>query len=306
MADENSRSLLVVIFDANPVAWGGIAVEGNETQISLTRCLESLMVLCNSYLLLKHNNLLAFVAASTNGSKFLYPKASCEGIQSLPSQDSKYEKFAEFNDTVLREIKELVGTAQSTGKRHTSKMPHTTVFYNSRGELVSDLPGALCKALCYIHRMEKEYSVGAKLQPRILIIKASPDDASHYMPVMNSIFAAQKSNTCIDACVLYEHSGYLQQATDITGGVYLKIPETQALLQYLMWLYLPDFSTRAMMVLPSSTQIDYRAACFCHKKLVDVGFVCSVCLSIYCNPIPICRTCQTRFKLPTRPKKKKK
>ncbi|EDO37364.1 predicted protein, partial [Nematostella vectensis] len=190
MADENSRSLLVVIFDANPVAWGGIAVEGNETQISLTRCLESLMVLCNSYLLLKHNNLLAFVAASTNGSKFLYPKASCEGIQSLPSQDSKYEKFSEFNDTVLREIKKLVGAAQST--------------------------------------------VGAKLQPRILIIKASPDDASHYMPVMNSIFAAQKSNTCIDACVLYEHSGYLQQATDITGGVYLKIPETQALLQYLM------------------------------------------------------------------------
>ena len=36
---------------------------------------------------------------------------------------------------------------------------------------------------------------------------------------------------------------------------------------------------REQLILPSSVHIDYRAACFCHRRLVDIGFVCSVCLS---------------------------
>ena len=46
-------------------------------------------------------------------------------------------------------------------------------------------------------------------------------------------------------------------------------------------------------------QVDYRAACFCHRQLIDIGFVCSVCLSIYCKFSPICTTCDTKFKMPS-------
>ena len=31
--------------------------------------------------------------------------------------------------------------------------------------------------------------------------------------------------------------------------------------------------------MPTQDKIDFRAACFCHKNIVDIGFVCSVCLS---------------------------
>ncbi|KAK3751804.1 hypothetical protein QZH41_013268 [Actinostola sp. cb2023] len=86
-------------------------------------------------------------------------------------------------------------------------------------------------------------------------------------------------NVIIDACSLHRNSGFLQQAADITGGVYLKVDETLSLLQHLLWLYLPSHQTRDKLILPSSQDIDYRAACFCHRKLVDIGFVCSVCLS---------------------------
>lgn len=27
------------------------------------------------------------------------------------------------------------------------------------------------------------------------------------------------------------------------------------------------------------TEIDFKAACFCHKDIINIGFVCSVCLS---------------------------
>ncbi|KXJ29229.1 General transcription factor IIH subunit 3 [Exaiptasia diaphana] len=190
-----------------------------------------------------------------------------------------------MNDMIVEEIKELIADVN---------LPEDS------NNPASALPSALCMALCF----------GFKLKPRILIVKASPDEADQYLTTMNCIFAAQKNNVIIDSCSLHQSSGFLQQAADVTGGVYLKIDETLSLLQHLLWLYLPGHHTRDMLVLPSSQDIDYRAACFCHRKLVDIGFVCSVCLSIYCHFRPRCMTCQTLFKLPSLPlsrqKKKKK
>lgn len=43
--------------------------------------------------------------------------------------------------------------------------------------------------------------------------------------------------------------------------------------------FLPDRYSRNFLNLPTQDQVDFRAACFCHKQIVDIGFVCSVCLS---------------------------
>lgn len=74
-------------------------------------------------------------------------------------------------------------------------------------------------------------------------------------------------------------SGLLQQGCDITGGKYLHIPGIAGLLEYLLWIFLPSPECRTKLVLPPPAKVDYRAACFCHHKLVDIGWVCSVCLS---------------------------
>ncbi|XP_073256823.1 general transcription factor IIH subunit 3-like [Porites lutea] len=310
MADENICNLLVVILDANPVWWGRTACEGsedllageNEQQISLTHCVDSLMVFCNAHLMMKHNNSLSFILSHTSTSKFVFPREDNLGDMTDAGQadlpkDGKYEGFANVNDAIITELKTLLSADVLTDD-HGSEVPPTL------------LASALTMALCYIHRAEKECPVGQKLKSRLMILKAAPDVSAQYMPIMNCIFAAQKSNTVIDACVLDEQSGFLQQAADITGGVYLKVPQPVALLQYLLWVFLPEPTVREQLVLPTSVHIDYRAACFCHRRLVDIGFVCSVCLSIYCQFIPLCLTCQTRFKLPAlpmaRPKKKKK
>ena len=65
-------------------------------------------------------------------------------------------------------------------------------------------------------------------------MKASEDDASQYMSIMNCIFAAQKHNVMIDACILGSNSGLLQQACDMTGGLYLKVAKEETFLQYLL------------------------------------------------------------------------
>jgi hypothetical protein len=50
-----------------------------------------------------------------------------------------------------------------------------------------------------------------------------------------------------------------------------------------------------MLVMPPVADVDYRAACFCHQKLISYGYICSVCLSVFCSFTPICSTCECNF-----------
>lgn len=116
-------------------------------------------------------------------------------------------------------------------------------------------------------------------------MSVSGDLANQYIPVMNSIFAAQRKRIPIDILKLAGDTVLLQQASDATGGVYMKPERPEGLLQYLMMGFLPDATARRSLVMPSAGGVDFRAACFCHRKVVDIGFVCSVCLSSKFSPI---------------------
>ncbi len=132
-------------------------------------------------------------------------------------------------------------------------------------------------------------------------MSASDDTAKQYMTYMNCFFSAQKMSVPLDACLTGSRdSGLLQQGADITGGLYQRLRQRHlpALLQFLLWAFLSPAASRSKLSLPSAERVDYRAACFCHRELVDIGFVCSVCLSIFCKFSPICPTCQSVFKRP--------
>jgi transcription initiation factor TFIIH subunit 3 len=139
------------------------------------------------------------------------------------------------------------------------------------------------------------------LQSRILIISvsSSTDSAHQYIPIMNSIFACQRLHIPIDICKLAGDAVFLQQASDATRGVYIPLAHAAGFLQYLMLAFLPDQQSRRHLVLPTRVDVDFRAACFCHRKIVDVGFVCSICLSIFCDPPEgaDCLTCGTHLSL---------
>lgn len=59
--------------------------------------------------------------------------------------------------------------------------------------------------------------------------------------------------------------------------------------------YASDPYSCELLLLPRPTVVDFRASCFCHKNSIDVGWVCSVCLSIFCEKLPVCITCGADF-----------
>ncbi|CAG8632860.1 3319_t:CDS:2 [Acaulospora morrowiae] len=256
--NEEDANLLVLIIDTNPVNWGKAASRPTKGScLPLQEALRHLMVFINAHLALKHDNEVAVIASHFGVSKFLYPIPSSGQTHESSDQSSDssmFQKFRVVDDQVILNIKELLETE----------------------EIPSSYPDK------DINRITKADELG-HIKSRILIISVSPDSPYQYISIMNCIFSAQKLGIPIDICKVSENDDtvFLQQASHITGGRYLRLPidQAQGFLQFLMITFLPDRFSRRHMCLPGEEKVDFGAACFCHKRTINIGYVCSVCLS---------------------------
>ena len=194
---------------------------------------------------------------------------------------NKYRPFTLIEDSLLSSLRELILTTTEADVATTT---------------TTQMAGALTLALAYINKATINYTgistdtkvaptsvdtneTSTGLQSRIMVVSVSGDLAHQYIPIMNTTFAAQRLRIPIDILKLAGDTVFLQQASDATKGIYMHLRSPQGLLQYLMMAFLPDQMSRKHLIAPTQEVVDFRAACFCHRKVVDVGFVCSICLS---------------------------
>ncbi|KAF7083081.1 hypothetical protein CFC21_091471 [Triticum aestivum] len=263
-------SLVVVVVDTNPFFWAGAA-------LPFADFLSHLIHFVNSLLLLSNLNHVVIIAAGVSSCAYVFDSGNAgasgaaDVAETLGKASRKMEEF----------IKQDARETASNG----------TVADGGAASLFS---GALSLALCYIQRIFR--SGTRHPQPRILCLQGSPDGPEQYVAVMNSIFSAQRSMVPIDTCIVgTQDSAFLQQASYITGGVYMKPQELSGLFQYLAAVFATDLHSRTFLRLPKTLGVDFRASCFCHKKTIDMGYVCSVCLSIFCKYHKKCSTCGSEF-----------
>ena len=288
----------------------------------------NLLVFINAHLASGNANEVAVIASHSQRTKWLYPTPKppspypntvsnghdiaaqngsrnpdtdmVNGTTPLSDNANKYRPFATVEHAIQTNLSALLSSTT------TSDLTSTTTTL---------VGGALSTALAYISKSTIRHSpVDPSLTPdnpsaaladsdgtpgqqrialtsRILVLSVSGDLASQYIPVMNAIFAAQRQRVPIDILKLAGDTVLLQQACDATGGIYMAPAAPQGLLQYLMMGFLADATARRALVLPAAGDVDFRAACFCHRDVVDVGFVCSVCLSSeFCVPVPAPQT----------------
>lgn len=212
--DENrsteNASLLVIVFDTNP----------NQNYIKkdpdhFTKAINSIVAFGNTHLMLKPNNKLAVLACHHHKSEFLYPNPKQQ--LDVRQIDGQYEYFTLIEKTIKSNVTNLIKTA-----------PKQTMQSESL------LAGSLAMVLCYIARIKRQQNPGQKLHCRILIVTGSADVTHQYMSYMNVFFTAQKEKVVLDICTLDKDLALLQQGCDITGGQYLKVPQIEGLLQYLL------------------------------------------------------------------------
>ncbi|KAJ6594078.1 transcription factor Tfb4 [Mycena capillaripes] len=296
MDDDSKGSHLSVVIDLSPTHWELSSREPPENTYPLTLAtfLSQLLAFLNSHIACKHENSLAVFGAFPGKSMMLYSSSDPAPDLSTDMNANSYPPFQAVDSAVVQRI-----------------MVELDALEEREEEAPSALVGALAKALCYVNRITLPPSSNSKAQangfhpgvlpdPRILILSVSPDLSTSYIPIMNSIFSAQKLKATIDVCQIYgSNTVFLQQAAHLTGGSYIFLERRDALLQYLIMSFLPPPSIRKTLSVPTQEQVDFRAACFCHKNIIDIGFVCSVCLSIFCQPLAVCTTCRTKFPIKT-------
>ncbi|KAF9049968.1 transcription factor Tfb4-domain-containing protein [Panaeolus papilionaceus] len=265
---------LSVLIDLDPSQW-------LNSQIPFNTFISHLLSFLNAFIALDHENSLAVFAALPGKSQMLYSSIDPQQ-QSVTIDPNSYPPFKLLDSIVTASIQRELDSFDE------SNLQENTI-----------LVGALTKALCYVNRLSLSHPSHA-VDPRILILSVSPDLSTSYIPIMNAIFSAQKLKVTIDACQISGPSTvFLQQAAHLTGGAYLYLEKPDAFLQHLIMAFLPPPAIRKILAVPTQDKIDFRAACFCHKNIIDVGFVCSVCLSIFCQPVPVCSTCRTKFPIKT-------
>ncbi|KAF8685875.1 hypothetical protein HU200_043788 [Digitaria exilis] len=259
-------SLVVVVVDTNPFFWATAA-------LPFADFFANLVHFVNSILLLNHLNRVVVIASGVSSCAYIFDSSDASpagGVGVAATFDKASRRVEEF----------IAQDARATAANSSAASANAAAL----------LSGALSLAMCYIQRIFR--SGTRHPQPRILCLQGSPDGPEQYVAVMNSIFSAQRSMVPIDSCIVgTQDSAFLQQASYITGGVYLKPQELNGLFQYLAAVFATDLHSRTFLRLPKTLGVDFRASCFCHKKTIDMGYVCSVCLSIFCKNQKKCSTC---------------
>eukprot|EP00762_Andalucia_godoyi_P005216 ANDGO_04005.mRNA.1 RNA polymerase II transcription factor B subunit 4 len=159
---------------------------------------------------------------------------------------------------------------------------------------------ALSCALCFINKFQRRSAASGARPPlvRCFVLCAPVELSMHAIPVMNAVFSCQKMEIPIDCLVVGDsHSVVLQQAAHVSGGIYMNrsFATADSIIQLLLSVYLCERDCRPYILLPKPTEVDFRAACFCHGLPREQGYVCSVCLSVFCSRVSKCDTCGAVF-----------
>lgn len=266
---------------------------------------------------------------------------------------NKYAQFAQIESSILSSLRELMtSTTESDLSTTTAQISGALTLalhhINKTSMLLTAADGTQSAAAARGGSAGGANAAGLAssagslqgLHARIVVISVSESSPAQYIPTMNAVFAASHAGIPIDILSLHGTATFLQQASYITRGTFLEASNPQGLLTYLMFGFASSIDTRQtvttttkgsgqagtraaidgasgleQLISPSTASVDFRAACFCHRKVIDTGFVCSICLSIFCE-VPEsaeCLTCGNKLALgrygakpAVVPKKKKK
>lgn len=252
-----------MVIDCSPVRWG-IAIERYGESIYQT-LLSGTVAFINAHLSLSADNVVAVIAANS---------ALKDPLLSISDQSTENPDFTSYTLQKLQDALHISAVSPNDSS-------------------ATHLSPALAIAFCHINRLKHDYAN----EGRILIVSLGGEFGVERNNLMNIFFAAHKHDIIVDVANIGKSNPILHQACDVTGGVHIEITEPNCFFQKLLIYCLGSSSVRAVFSKPDNSIVDYRAICHCHGKPVNIGYVCSVCLSVKCQFSPICSVCNTVYKI---------
>lgn len=331
----SSHSLVVIVVDVSPLAWGEremkrtaqdkARVAAGKRSVGpaiLDEVLESIQALASAVLNIEREAGLLIIGVADNESAVVYPRKPMLN-EWLAHPETYAADTRRLRGDLIGGVAELVVRASKKPSTARSRQAAMAAGYSLalcliNRFLVAARAGGVSalQAEHYLNRSEddgvialiggrssrRKAKTGRVWSPRILLVQASEDRPSDYNAFMNCAFASVKQHIVVDGCFLqsgssYTSSPFLEQACDLTSGVFLSPSGAAqvdgALTEVLYSVFLAPLTCRSTLNLPASNKVDFRARCFETATMVDKASVCNQCLSIFKNrPKGHCPTCQ--------------
>ena len=256
-----------------------------------------------NFLLSRSRNNVCVVLFNTNRAHVAYP---CD-VESIVEARSSGFIFQDPHTILAAELADMLRDApMTTGATPSTFDSIRTIAAGSSPQLSQALTKCICIAnKCMVASRSQATALHVPVHSRILVLGPGGDFSGQYIEIMNASFAARRMHMKID-CISTGSAAapMLEQLADVTDGLYLQIaldaiesqlPVTLALLCAV------DVHTRSFMAVPKPGSVGYKSSCVCHSKSIDIGFVCSRCLSVHCQVPQHCVQCAVRLVLPSVP-----
>lgn len=292
-AGSGAGTRLLVLVDTSVPFWKG--QDGGDRaleSLALPELVKHLHAFLNAFLLTHRANEVGIIAThDTYSAAVPLPALGGRCVHTAAREDGGGVRLARGGgETLLQELAEGLASVIEGA---------ADVDVPVAGPAIS---ASFSRALCILNRARSKEIEDRGAMRRILFLQGAKESPLQYVQIMNAIFCAQRMDVMVDVCMLgRSDSSLLQQAAVLTGGTYAN-PYSDAeggacacLSQFLACVLLADRATRGALQQPKPRTSALKVTCFLTKKKIDVGFVCSVCLSIFSTRMASCATCGTTF-----------
>ncbi|CXI66356.1 RNA polymerase II transcription factor B subunit 4, putative [Plasmodium berghei] len=289
-----AMSHLILVIDVNFLIWSqGLKIKfdkNNIKTVKLSQFLKSVFQFARFYCFMSSSERICIIATCSGNSKIIYENYISYTKNNLTENDyctNAYEKLINF-------IKD------NNNNSKTYEMVEST------------LSSALAIALCYNNRICNLYE---NINSRIFLLDISKSHfyTNQYTQLMNIAYNAKRNNIIIDVFSLNHKTQILEQICNITNGLYIDNSiflsincadnVEDILTQTIMFWFLPSTHSRKYFSNTYLNEDTNIAVCTCHNKQIDIAYICSCCLAIYCSEKDAqtnkerisCSVCKTRF-----------
>lgn len=155
-----------------------------------------------------------------------------------------------------------------------------------------------------INKLRAEAEKTVRQTSRVLVLFNSLVEKEVFSRLMNCVFVLQHREIVLDVITLTAQDlDTLTQATHKTKGTLFPMQEpNRGLLQYVLHVLINSSGQRDLFKMPYLTKTNFSGSCTCHNNRLDLAWVCSACLGVYCVPEKnlvkgLCKFCGVRYDL---------
>ncbi|CAC9699142.1 RNA polymerase II transcription factor B subunit 4, putative [Plasmodium sp. DRC-Itaito] len=288
--EELVKNHLILVIDVNLLIWcEGVQIKFENNIIrtlKLHEFLKSVFQFIRFYCVMCNSERICIISTCSNNCKIIYENYISFAKNNLTEKDfcsDTYDKLVNFINENKKEKKSE-----------------------------SALSSALTIALCYNNRIRNLYE---NINTRLFLLDISKSHyyTNQYTQLMNIAYNAKRNKIIIDVFSLNYKTQILEQICNITNGLYLDNTIFQSinpygniqdiLTQTIIFWFLPSVNTRKYFSNTYLNEDTNIAVCTCHNKQIDIAYICSCCLAIYCSEKNLqtnkdrlsCAICRTRF-----------